>query len=358
MKEQGDILIVVLAGEPAADVAVMLEGAGVRWTVINGWSDGHGREYPWRVCLPGIRLISAEQPDLVAVRFGNELPSVVMCLSLKLSGLWKCKWVWFQDQQICDPVCLVGHVSRIRFLSLFFDHIATVYGGGRQSLLLRNVNPAKVSVVHNGSGEYRPEKSKGWFRKEFGVKNDSAIIVCTSWLIPRKRVDFLLRAFARIIRSCGNDFSKAPTLVIVGDGVERGSLEKIAVELNIDEKVFFLGARNDVRDILHESDVFALTSFAEACANAIIEAMSVALPVVITDVGAAREQVIDGVSGYVVDVNDEDGFAGRLCSLVYDAGLRKRMGTEAFKRWKENFTSLKSAQGHYDIWRKLIDRVG
>lgn len=359
MRDNGDVSVIGIAGVPIDKVAGLLKDAGVRWYINKWWSDGAGTEHPWGYCLPALRVILREKPDLVVVSFGNELPCVVVCFIAWLLGIRNCRWVWIQHQQICDPTWLSKRVSRMRLLGLVFNRITTVYEGGRKSVILRGVAPDKVITIYNGSSEAQPGKAKGWLRKELGIPAESTVIVCTSWLIERKRIDFLLRAFGDLIQLRAFTRKKAgitnmPVLIIVGDGPLRKQLEQLAVALKVDRWVHFLGMRNDVSDVLYDADIFALTSIAEACANAILEAMSFSLPVVATDAGASREQIIDGVSGFVVAPDDFYGFVDRLGKLEFDVELRRSMGAKARSRWMRGFSSKESARNHYELWKSLV----
>lgn len=359
IREGGDVSIICVAGKPIGQIADMLQKVCVRWYVNEKWSDGKGNEHPWQFCLPALKLISCERPDLVVVSFGNEFPCMVVRIISWLMGMHRCRWVWVQHQQIRDPSWFTHRFSRIRMLSWFFDHITTVYEGGRQSILLRGVSAEKVSTIYNGSDEPNTVKIRGWLRNEIGVSMDSVVIACTSWLIERKRIDFLIRSFSELLKSCSAGNTDAmkrslPVLIIIGDGPLRKQLEELAVELQVGGNVYFLGVRNDINDVLKDVDIFALSSKAEACANAILEAMALSLPVVATDAGASREQVIDGVSGYVVGLDDFNGFVSALKKLEADAPLRREMGVKARRRWEQGFSSIKSARNHYALWCKLI----
>ena len=100
-------------------------------------------------------------------------------------------------------------------------------------------------------------------------------------LVSVKRYDLLIRAFSRL-RSSGLDVE----LVIAGDGPERESLERLCSELQITDRVRFLGDVEDLQPVYTNLDVFALTSDTEGLPMALLEAMSYGLAVTSTDVGA------------------------------------------------------------------------
>jgi glycosyltransferase involved in cell wall biosynthesis len=97
-------------------------------------------------------------------------------------------------------------------------------------------------------------------------------------------------------------------------------------------RVEFAGHAGDIRAFLDGLDVFAMISEPPGCPNASLEAMAAGLPVIATDVGGAREQVDDGVTGRLVPPRDPAAFASALVELCSDADLRARMGAAARER--------------------------
>jgi len=344
----GDELVMVFAGGPIPPVAEAFREQGVRWRVIDGWSDGQGGEYPWRFCRPALRLLRDEQPDVATVHFGNELPSALVCL-LAPRKPKRVRWIWEQDQQICAPSVLASRISKIGLLGRVFDRLLAVYDGGRDSFLLRRVPAGRIEVIYNSVADYRPSRQRGWLRGELGLRPDDIVVVSTGWLIPRKRIDFILRAFSRALP----DMKYAVRLVVLGGGPLRGELEALAVELDVDAQVYFFGQRNDVREILAVADVVVHAAKGEGSTYAILESMCAGIPVVVTEAGAAREQVVDGGSGYVLARDDLEGFADRLRSLVHDAGLRRKLGAAARERWRQRYRVEDAAKKYYELYRSV-----
>ena len=97
-------------------------------------------------------------------------------------------------------------------------------------------------------------------------------------------------------------------LVIAGDGPLRDFLARRAVELEVADRVSFVGELDDVRPVLTALDVFVLPSTAvESFSNAALEAMAIGRPVILSDIGGAREMIDDGVEGYVVSPTELAG---------------------------------------------------
>ena len=122
--------------------------------------------------------------------------------------------------------------------------------------------------------------------------------------------------------------------VLVGDGELREELERLAEGL----PVRFLGARDDVPELLASFDVFALPSLYEGLCLAVIEAQAAGVPVVATPVGGIRETVVDGETGLLVPPGDPPALARAIRRLLEDRPAAEAMATEARRRVRERFS--------------------
>jgi glycosyltransferase involved in cell wall biosynthesis len=122
--------------------------------------------------------------------------------------------------------------------------------------------------------------------------------------------------------------------VIVGDGELREELERAAEGL----RVRFLGARDDVPELLASFDVFAFPSRFEGLCLAVIEAQAAGVPVVATPVGGIRETVVDGETGLLVPPGDPAALAAGIRRLLEDRPAAKAMAAEAKRRVRERYS--------------------
>jgi len=344
LKDSGDELFVVLAGKPMEQIDAALREARIKWDIVEEWKRHSSFVAECK------EVLERDHPDLVSVHFGNELPLRRLIKETKKSALSRVKWVWHQRQQIRPPNIISTRINRISMLNRFCDHFVALYQGGKKSLQLRGVSDKKVSVIQNGVSEYVLEKEEGWLRNELGLTEESIIVVNTSSLILRKRVAECIKAFSL-------DSPLEPDsrhLLIIGTGPEELNLRQLAKDSGISGKVHFLGRRNDVREIFAESDLLVLTSSAEASPLSIAEAMSVGLPCLVTDAGAARELIVDNETGFVVGTDDFNAFTERLSQLIADQALRKQMGLAATDRWDKHFRLDRMVQEHIDLYRRLL----
>ncbi len=176
-----------------------------------------------------------------------------------------------------------------------------------------HVIPNPVKPVLNGS-EY-PSHRQGSGRT----------VVAMGRLVSEKRFDLLLRAFCQCTKT-HDDWS----LIIVGEGEERRSLETLTRELGLEGRVKLPGLVQDPAHILHGADVFVLSSSYEGFPNALLEAMACGLAVISTDCGSGpREIVRNGVNGLLVAPNDVDALAAAMDRLMEDPEQRERLGARA-----------------------------
>jgi glycosyltransferase involved in cell wall biosynthesis len=212
--------------------------------------------------------------------------------------------------------------------------IVTVAQHGADWLVGHGVDAGKITVVHNGIPDYRPDQERYCsIRSEWGLSDEHLVIGVASRLDPIKGLEYLLEALADL---AGHDPSVR--LVLIGEGPARRSLELRAEELGIASQVYFGGMRSDVPDCLPAFDVFALPSLSEFHSIGLLEAMRAGLAIVATDVGGNRESLLDQREGLIVPPGDTRALTDALQRLVDDAQLRQRFGRAARQRFVADFT--------------------
>jgi glycosyltransferase involved in cell wall biosynthesis len=166
-------------------------------------------------------------------------------------------------------------------------------------------------------------------RASLGVKPESLLIGTVGMCRPEKNQEVLLTTLRRL-RVARVDAH----LVIAGAGYLIDHLKQRAVQLEIADRVHFVGALDDVRPVLAALDVFLLPSIAvESFSNAALEAMSMGRPVILSDIGGAREMITEGVEGYVVSPTELAARLPALIAALYaDKRKRQQMGAAARDR--------------------------
>lgn len=161
-------------------------------------------------------------------------------------------------------------------------------------------------------------------------------------LAPVKDVGTLLKAMQIVFRECPDTL-----LQVVGDGPEKDTLEKMAFDLGIRNKIEFLGFRRDIPEILSGIDIFTLSSLSEGTSITILEAMAAGKPVVATRVGGNPALIEDGINGFLVPACNPAELALPLLRLTRDEELRERIGAVNKKKAAEIY-SIQAMTASYE----------
>lgn len=144
-------------------------------------------------------------------------------------------------------------------------------------------------------------------------------------------------------------------LHIYGDGPERGPLEKLVSELNLDSNVIFHGWVKNVHNVFCSFDIFVLTPLSEALGKVFLEAMAAGVPVVGSAVGGIPEIIEDGEMGFLVSPNSPEKLRSKLQILVDDPSLRSKFGLVARQFARDRFSFNREFEKKFDIYRQLVD---
>lgn len=204
----------------------------------------------------------------------------------------------------------------------------------RDFLLAHGFPRSRTVVIPNGVELRRPEPDR---------RHEPFRIATVGILEYRKGVDLLLEACARV---------DAPLrLDVYGDGTLRASLQSQAERLGLEAT--FHGSVANIPDRLCEADLFVLPTRGDNLPIAVLEAMSIAIPVVATRTGGLPELVQDGNTGLLVDPDDAEGLAAAVNRLARDEELRLRLGRAAAARVASRFEAGAVAGEIVALYRRL-----
>jgi len=205
-----------------------------------------------------------------------------------------------------------------------------------------SLNPSLVHIIDNGVPDPKVAASH---------ENAVPRIVFVGLVGQRKGVDTLLEALAQLPEAA------LWTCTICGNG-EVAAYEAKARALGFAQsQVAFLGWQSvqDVRHNMAMSDIYVLPSRAENQPVAILEAMAIGLPVVSTLVGDIPNQVVNGVTGYVVPPSDAAALADALAQLVASPQARKTMGAAGRKRYEQRYSSADNLAKTLQVYADILD---
>jgi len=180
---------------------------------------------------------------------------------------------------------------------------------------------------------------------------DGERILChVSNFRPVKRVEDVLRVFALVNK-------KIPSkLILVGDGPDRYNCERLCRELDLCDKVIFLGKLRDTAHVMEIADVFLLPSETESFGLAALEAMAVGVPVISSNTGGIPEVNVHGETGFLSDVGDVEDMAKNTLLILEKENLN-RFKVNAKKR-SEDFSLDKILPMYEDIYTTLVQKIG
>lgn len=222
---------------------------------------------------------------------------------------------------------------------------------GKTIMPTYGIREERVFVTYNtGDSEALLREKELLLQKPPILPENSHRIIHIGRLVKWKKVDLLMDAFAKVLK----EFPDAE-LVVVGDGPERGSLERKAKALGIKERVLFTGGVYDPRTIgayMSASSIYVLAGMGGLSIN---DAMAYGLPVIcsVCD-GTERDLVTHHDNGFFFRENNADDLFEKISLLLRDTTLRKRMG-EASLRVIEEKINLESVSNRYlDAFRKIV----
>ncbi len=216
---------------------------------------------------------------------------------------------------------------------------------------LYRVNKEKIRVVPNGVDpqRFKPTEDYEKIRQEIGV-NDKPCVLFVGRLIQRKGLPFLVEAAKDIIKECSETM-----FVIVGDGPLRGHLVAELEKTNLSRNFKFLGDVTDemLPKLYNCCDVFALPSIQEGQGIALLEAQATAKPVVVFNVGAVSEAMLNGYSGLLVKPTDSGELGQAILRLLSDKQLRERMGARGREFVSKNYSWSICAEKMFNIYNEV-----
>lgn len=199
----------------------------------------------------------------------------------------------------------VSHARFTRCISYFCRSQVILFSGISDLSTLKIVHCG----LELGAYQFRPPRKK------------IDRIFCAARLAPEKGYEFLIQAI-KILKDKKCDVE----VRLVGDGPSRASLERLARDLGIADRVRFLGHLDEATKIreLHASDLCVLPSLAEGLPSSATEAMAVGVPVIATNIAAISELIEHGKTGLLVRPSDPAALAEAIITMVQDYEFRRR----------------------------------
>jgi len=233
-----------------------------------------------------------------------------------------------------------------KFLFSYVENqVITVSNTLRQAIIeFLNIDKSRIITIYNGIdvNKFDIIIDKSLKRKEIGLMNDDIVVGTIGRLAPVKNQKILIQAIGYLLNSVPQI-----KLIIVGKGPLEEELKTFTQNLNLSNKVLFLGQRDDIPELLKIMDVFSLPSLYEGISITLLEAMASGVPIVATNVGGNSEVVINEETGILIQPNDYIRLAEAINGIIKDKNKATRY-TQAAKLQVKNKFSLKKMVMEYE----------
>ncbi len=175
------------------------------------------------------------------------------------------------------------------------------------------------------------------------------ILIHTSNFRPVKRVTDVIKVFDIVQKEIPSK------LVLIGDGPERSECERLTRQLDLNDKVKFLGKQDGLVEILSCSDLFLIPSQSESFGLAALEAMACGLPVISTSVGGLPELVKHNESGFIAEIGDVDRMAKYAIDLLSNDRKYEMFSKNSRDRAVNFFDISKVVPLYEEHYRKILN---
>lgn len=348
----------VVAVPEGGPLCALLEAEGAEVVIEPSLSIVTRSVRPWRRLVPFLlgvplsalalrRLVRRLRIDLVHANTGVVVSSG---LAARLAGV---PHVWHIRDSFHEFPALWRFYSRYvlatsrRVIAVSAAMAAQFGGDPRVTVIPNGVAPSELP---------RPDAAEvDAFRRRHRLEG-ALVVGCVGRIkLVRKGQERLLAA-AALLRQRGH----RPRFLFVGapyrgNEAHLASLEELRDRLDLRDEVVFVGELDDPRRAYAVMDVFVLPSAQpEPFAGVVLEAMAMSLPVVATRCGGSAEQIVDGVTGVLVDPADPEALAGGIEPLLRDESLRRRMGAAGLERVARCFSPGRMAERIQGVYVEAV----
>ncbi|MCE9552615.1 MAG: glycosyltransferase [Planctomycetes bacterium] len=245
-----------------------------------------------------------------------------------------------------------------RWLARHTTHIVAVSTDVRDFCIAGGLPAEKFVVIPNGvpsaSGGRKPPVASAPNKRtsllaELSIPPDARLIASVGPLNLHKRIKDVIWA-ADLLKVIRDDVH----LLILGEGPHRHALMHYRDQVEIRDRVHFLGHREDAAAILDHCDLLWHASSYEGQPNAVMEALAAGIPVVATDIPGVRELVTNSQHGFLVPVGDRAALARYANKLLDDTELRARLGAAGRERMQREFSCEAMVHRYTSLYRELL----
>ncbi|WP_282141759.1 N-acetyl-alpha-D-glucosaminyl L-malate synthase BshA [Cytobacillus oceanisediminis] len=214
------------------------------------------------------------------------------------------------------------------------------------------IKPDKsIRAVYNFIDERIYKKTdSAYLKEEYGIKPDEKVIIHVSNFRGVKRVPDVVKAFAKITEEVPSK------LLLVGDGPEMTVICKLVNDLQLKDKVLFLGKQDNLEELYSISDLMLLLSEKESFGLVALEAMACGVPCIGTNTGGIPEVISDGETGYICTLGDITDISKKAIKLLNDEPLLERFASQSVSLAKGRFSASQIVIQYEEFYYELLEK--
>ena len=276
------------------------------------------------------------QPDVVHLH--NQTPTIYASMAARMAGVPSI--VATRHNLAAPPLPMIAEL-KYAIAARFCDWIVGICDATAENL--RNIHAAparKITRVYNGAAPLarveQPQRASG----------SPFTLVFVGRLVEVKNHRLLLEAFRLALSSMPR-----LRLWMVGDGSERNALENLACKLGISAQVTFWGQQLDVAPYFSAADAFIMSSKSEGLPISLLQAFSLGLPVIVTDVGGMAEVVRLANAGLTVPPTDPAEMASAILRLASNGAEREKFSKNAEAAFRSRFSLGTMVDAYMGLYR-------
>lgn len=225
----------------------------------------------------------------------------------------------------------------------------------RRMVEVERVPVEKTRFIPNGIPPFSAPTPGRDVRAELGIGAEVPLVGVVATLRPQKALDVTIRAVPEL-----RERVPGATVLLIGgqdshDSSEEARLREVAAAVDAGDGLRFLGARDDVPDLVAAVDLAALSSDFEGSPLSVMEYMEAGKAVVATRVGGVPDLVVEGETGLLVPPQDPPALAAALAGLLLDPGRAARMGEAGRRRRRGEFSIEATARRVGDLYEELLE---
>lgn len=270
---------------------------------------------------------------------------------------------WFAG---CRSIVTTEHLAMVegtwkrryakRLGTLFISAVISITESNVEFLTRINGVPrSRITVIHNGVNMADFDRAvSSQLRRRLGLDDSTFVFAIVGSLVERKGHRYLLEAFAKLRLS---GYVKS-ALLVIGEGEEKASLMNKCSDLGLTGEVFFLGQRDDIRDIMVDMDCLVVPSMMEGMPYVILEAMATSKPVIASRIHGIPEVIVEDKTGLLVPPGDVDSLYAAMRKIVADPVAGREMGVFGRQRIKSHFSIERMSNEVEHVYEAVLSGGG